>query len=326
MPILPNTPIANTVTGTPQADILNGTGAADLIIAGRGADTISAQGAGDVLFGDRGNDTINGEGGPDTIAWVNGDGSDKVNGGAETDTQVVEGSGDPAVAESFRLSAAGADAIFARLSPTAFQLTETNVERIELQSLDGNDTLAVQALTGTPVEQVTFKGGAGNDVLNGQLSTVPIVADGEAGNDTLRGGAQSDQLQGGADNDTLNGGGNNDWLVGGAGDDTILGGTGSDVIEGNAGNDRMTGGAQADSFVVEAVEGEDIILDFVSGTDKIVLRNFSDGGTPLTFNDLTIDKSTGDSVIDLSNFLPQGQATLTVDGVTNLTANDFAFL
>ena len=326
MPILPNTPIANVVAGTPQADTLNGTAAADLVVGGRGGDTIAAQGGGDIVFGGPGNDTIDAGGGPDSIAWVNGDGTDRVNGGGEVDTQVVEGSNDPAVAESFRLSATGTDAIFARISPNPFQITDTNVERIDLQAQGGNDTLSVQSLTGTPVDQVWFHGGEGNDTLNAQASTVAIVADGEAGDDTLRGGTLSDQLQGGQGNDLLSGGAGNDWLVGGEGNDTVQGGQGSDVVEGNEGNDRLSGGAGADFFVIRAVEGEKTILDFASGTDKIVLSNFSDGGTPITFNDLTIDTSSGDSVIDLSNFLPQGQASLSVDGVTNLTANDFVFL
>lgn len=326
MPILPNTPIANVVTGTAGADTLNGTAAADLILGGRGGDTITAQGGGDVVFGDRGNDTIDGGDGPDSIAWVNGDGSDRVNGGADTDTQVVEGSADPAVAEIFQLSASGTDAIFARTSPNPFQLTETNVERIDLQAEGGNDTLGVQALTGTPVNQVAFHGGEGNDTLNGQASTVAIVADGEAGDDTLRGGTQSDQLQGGAGNDLLSGGAGSDWLAGGEGNDTVQGGAGSDVVEGGSGNDRLSGGAQADFFVLDAVEGEKTILDFTAGTDKIVLKNFTDAGTPVTFNDLTINTGTGDAVIDLSNFIPQGQATLILDGVTTVTANDFVFL
>lgn len=326
MPILPNTPIANVVTGTPAGEPLNGTAAADLILAGRGGDTITAMGGGDVISGDRGVDTIDAGDGDDSIVWVNGDGSDKVNGAAGIDTQVIEGSNDPAVAESFKLSAAGTDAIFARVSPNPFTLTETGVERIDLQAQDGADTLAVQSLTGTSVQEVHFRGGEGNDILNGQTSTVPIVAEGEGGDDTLRGGTLSDQLQGGQGNDTLNGFAGNDWLVGGAGNDTLQGGAGSDVLDAGAGTDRLTGGAQADFFVLDAAEGEKTILDFTPGTDKIVLKNFIDAGTPVTFSDLTIDKGTGDSVIDLSNFIPTGQATLNVDGVTTLAATDFVFL
>jgi Ca2+-binding RTX toxin-like protein len=65
-------------------------------------------------------------------------------------------------------------------------------------------------------------------------------------------------------------------LYGGAGGDTLIGGAGDDLIFAGGGADRMTGGAGRDVFQLRSLSdsplsGPDLILDFVSGTDKIDL-------------------------------------------------------
>lgn len=77
---------------------------------------------------------------------------------------------------------------------------------------------------------------------------------------------------------TINGTVMNDTLIGKDGQaDTLNGGAGNDVLYGGTGNDTLTGGAGADKFVfasaLNASSNVDRILDFVSGTDKIVLDN-----------------------------------------------------
>ncbi len=69
----------------------------------------------------------------------------------------------------------------------------------------------------------------------------------------------------------LDGGAGHDLLVGGAGLDALIGGDGDDTLEGGRGLDVLTGGAGADRFVLNYGDGPDLITDFQSGVDKIVL-------------------------------------------------------
>lgn len=320
MAVLPSISIDTIQFGTNGADTLNGGPGNDLIHAGAGADTLNGRGGADVLVGDRGADNVNGGTGNDAILWTNGDGSDTVDGGGGTDTQVVEGSN---TGERFTLSLDNGDAVFARVTPNAFQLDLQRVEIVDLQSQGGEDRFTVDDLTGSAINEVHFRGGDGGDRLDGQNSRTPLLAEGEAGNDRLAGGTAGDQLHGGNGNDVLQGNGGNDWLLGGNGNDDLNGGAGRDVLEGGAGDDQLTGGNGRDAFVFERNGGNDTINDFNAGNDVIVLKGFTGpNGGPLTFNDLTADitQQGTDTVIDVGN------TSITVDNVANLTQTDFVFV
>lgn len=328
MPILPITPIDNITFGTEQADTLTGGPGSDLILGGAGADTISGQQGADTLFGNRGADTVTGNQGNDVLVWTNGDGSDTMDGGQGNDTVVVEGNNN--AGENFSLGLGGNDVEFQRTNPGPFQLDIQRVETLDLQSLAGNDSFTVQDLSGSAITQVKFHSGDGNDTLNAQGSSTPILAEGWNGNDRLTGGNGDDQLHGGPGTDILRGNGGDDWLLGGTGNDNLNGGAGRDVLEGGAGNDTLNGGPGRDAYVVQPNEGDDTIQGFASGTDSIVLRNFSaPGGGPLTFADLgnAITEQGGNTIIDLSDFNNQNAAaSITVNNVTGLTQTDFVFV
>jgi Ca2+-binding RTX toxin-like protein len=102
----------------------------------------------------------------------------------------------------------------------------------------------------------------------------------------MDGGAGDDWLLAGSGNDSLTGGTGNDTLDGQYGNDTLLGGDGNDLLESGAGADRLTGGAGADEFHFSADDfyavtrsltaaDADVITDFTSGTDRLVLVFFS---------------------------------------------------
>lgn len=104
--------------------------------------------------------------------------------------------------------------------------------------------------------------------------------------------------------------------LGGA--DTVLGGAGDDLIAGGQGNDLIAGGAGADTFVLNAWDGHDRVLDFTPGLDRIMLRGIAPGtvwvnpsrdaaGLP----GLEIDYAAGQSV-----FLP---------GLASLAEGDLVF-
>lgn len=142
----------------------------------------------------------------------------------------------------------------------------------------GNDTN--QTLKGTAGADQLY-GGAGNDVLMGNVITVlsEIKGDGTAenpfyyelstatGDDMLEGGTGVDALYGADGNDVLYGGEGDDsgsvnsggtyykaGLFGGDGNDSIYGGGGNDEITGGMGADEMYGGKGSDTFLFASVE------------------------------------------------------------------------
>ena len=140
-------------------------------------------------------------------------------------------------------------------------------------------------------------GGFGHDKLQGQGGNDQLL--GTAGNDTLLGGSGADRLIGGRGLDVLGGGLGDDRLSGGAGRDLLrgqagadrleggmardrlAGGRGADTLMGGEGNDTLSGGLGADRFVFTGRFGRDVIEDFGTGADVIVLA-----GRGLTFRTL----------------------------------------
>jgi Ca2+-binding RTX toxin-like protein len=93
----------------------------------------------------------------------------------------------------------------------------------------------------------TFEGGPGDDIIYG-----------DRGNDILRGNAGDDRLYGGIGDDRLEGGPGNDWLSGGFGADTIDGGEGNDYVRGDGTIDHIFdngGGYNTLSFATGVTPG-----------------------------------------------------------------------
>jgi T1SS-143 domain-containing protein len=83
------------------------------------------------------------------------------------------------------------------------------------------------------------------------------------------GDAGANTIMGGAGNDQINGLGGSDKLFGGAGNDSLNGGDGDDVLVGGLGTDTMTGGTGVDQFRLQRNDATTTITDFIPGTDKI---------------------------------------------------------
>lgn len=60
--------------------------------------------------------------------------------------------------------------------------------------------------------------------------------------------------------------------TGGAGSDVLAGNSVRNTLTGNKGNDTLTGGAGGDTFVMAPGDGQDLVTDFASGSDKLVLH------------------------------------------------------
>ncbi len=103
--------------------------------------------------------------------------------------------------------------------------------------------------------------------------TIDVIS-GNATNDIIHGGINNDVLQGAQGDDTLVGGLGDDSLFGFDGNDTLIAGNGNDFLRGERGVNYLEGGQGADFFsiVTREIGSLQVIGDFTSGTDKIVIE------------------------------------------------------
>jgi Ca2+-binding RTX toxin-like protein len=218
-----------------------------------------------------------------------------------------------------------------------------------IHGLGGNDTIS-----GNGGNDMLY-GDAGNDSLNGGAGNDTL--DGGTGNDAMNGGTGNDiyyvdstsdkvteSLNQGTDevrttvgytlgsnveNATalgtaaINLTGNTlaNTLTGNSAVNTLSGGAGNDILRGGGGNDVLTGGTGSDKFVFEAGGGNDKVTDFVSGTDKIDLHLLG-----ITSADVHTAVSNGNMVISVdADHNGTTDFTITLNGVTHLSASDYIF-
>ncbi|KFG69195.1 M10 family metallopeptidase C-terminal domain-containing protein [Microvirga sp. BSC39] len=210
---------------------------------------LTGTGAADSLDGAEGNDQINGLAGNDAIYGLDGD--DILIGGSGRDI-LDGGTGTDTASYATARAGVAADLMAAsRNTRDAF----------------GDRYASIENLTGSAYADVL----KGNDGVN-----------------AIIGGSGSDALYGRGGSDRLEGADGNDYLEGGLGADALYGHSGRDTLYGGAGSDVLAGGSGADLFVFKA-RGEtasgaqDIIEDFVSGTDRIHLRSI-DANTKVSGN------------------------------------------
>jgi Ca2+-binding RTX toxin-like protein len=211
----------------------------------------------------------------------------------------------------------------------------------------GNDTLFGGAgndfLDGSGGNDCLF-GGSGDDTLSGDsppaLGTIHGFLD--WGNDYLDGGKGNDLLYGGPLDDILIGGRGNDTLYGDHPNIVGLGTPGNDVLIGGPGQDLLIGGPGADVFRYNATsEGGDTIQDFEHLIDKIDLSRIDanthvPGNQAFTFVAAPTtsvfahgiswnqDAALNETFIHAdANGNTTADFTLTLVGLTNLTAGDF---
>jgi Ca2+-binding RTX toxin-like protein len=222
---------------------------------------------------------------------------------------------------------------------------------------DANDVFFMSSGTAANYGVDSINGGNGFDVLDFTGVGGGPVAANISGTATLSGGGASgggsatvvgiEGVIGGNFNDTLFGGGANNLLVGGGGNDNLDGSSGNDTLQGGIGADRVRGGAGNDQFVFAEAPGAanaDVLVDFVSGADKIVLDlsefslgasgNFAAGdsrffaGPGATTGQDTSDRviyntTTGQLFYDPDGNGPSGsQLIATLQGTPSLAATD----
>ncbi|MBN3924983.1 DUF4347 domain-containing protein [Nostoc sp. NMS4] len=210
----------------------------------------------DTIYGYAGNDYLYGQDGNDRL--IAGAGNDYLYGGKGDDI-LDGGDGIDYVTESADVN---------------FSLTNTQLVGLGTDSLIG-------------IERVKLTGGISKNTLDASSFTIGgVYLYGGNGNDSLLGSSSNDYLYGENDSDRLIGNAGNDYLYGGAGDDILIGGAGNDLLYGQTG---------ADIFVLASGNGNDSILDFKDGIDKLGLF----GG--LTYGALTISASSNKTSIRITS-------------------------
>jgi Ca2+-binding RTX toxin-like protein len=274
----------------PKAQMF-GEGGNDTLIGGAGPDILDGGDNNDTITGREGNDFLYGGNGDDTFLWNPGDGNDVFEGQGGTDTVVVNGAN---IGESMDLSADGPRFRFVRNIANVL-LDGDGVERVQINTLGGADTIVVNELTSTDVKNVTvdltgpngggdtaadavtingtqtndtvaISGSAGKITTIG-LSAVVRIIGAESANDTLTFNAlaQADvvnasSLVSNMVKLTINGGLGNDMLIGSEGPDVLNGGDGDDMLFGGGGDDTFVWNPGDDNDTLEGQAGFDTLL------------------------------------------------------------------
>lgn len=303
------------IKGGQGKDDLRGNSGADIIRGGLKSDAINGGGGDDVLGGGVGRDVVQGEAGNDRIqggrridTLEGGEGDDSLRGGRGSDTLSGEDGDDTLNGGRGKDLMQGGDG-----------RDEANgkVNADDIRGGQGGDRLRGGG------GRDSIQGGQGNDRIFGEANSDRLLGGG-GGNDRIKGESGKDKLRGGNGNDRLSGNSNEDQLSGGKGDDVLIG---------NRGRDRLRSGAGSDQFVFRSTDdGNDIIKDFTSGEDSIVLKRIFqqdafESDDP--FADFIQFKKKGSSTIvrlDTTGNEPGGFeriARLLDVNINSLSANDF---
>lgn len=309
-------PADDTLAGTGAADTLDGLAGHDRLNGLAGDDSLLGGLGNDTLDGGAGSDTLDGGTGNDTYLYLAGGGSDRIvqddSAVGAIDTLLLGGAiGDLASGETtLTRGGAGYNDLVVTVAtglpaPDAYgQVTVEGFFSGDAVSAGTLDQLRF-ASSGSVVSQTQIlaellKGTRNSDWLRGYASNDSITGGG--GNDTLGGASGNDTLSGGLGMDRLYGDDGADLLDGGSGRDVLDGGIGNDTLIGGSGRDTLTGGAGDDRFVFNTAGSPaniDLITDFTSGADKLVLSAgvFSNlgpvGATVGVSAYLTYDAATG---------------------------------
>ncbi len=312
----------------PDIENLFGSGGNDTLVGARGNNRLDGYESNDKLDGREGDDRLYGGNGSDVL--TGGPGADLLSGGVGFDYA------------SYEFSDAGVVVRLHTILETGGRGGDAEGDTFVIEnSYTFTDDDGTSREVAVPDIEILI-GSNHDDVLAGDFRFNVIW--GLAGNDRIYGGPDGgdDWLLGGAGNDEVYGGKGNDLLYGGDGDDLLKGGPGNDTLEAereirdeekineadiyvktvryDTGNDRMEGGAGDDTFYFFPGGGNDIILDFGNGEDRIVLQAFED---IQSVDDLAIQQQGDNLVIDLS---PQGGGTITLNDFNEADLMDVHFL
>lgn len=312
---------------TDRSDKISGTANADTIDGLYGDDTISGLGGNDSLSGYYGFDSISGDAGNDTLIGFNGGdtlvggagndrlfgdiGLDVLSGGAGNNTFTGGTDTDLFIIGKDTVAAADVITDFSTLSDASGKY-----EKVDLSALGSSLAIKVQGisystritvgnhtitLNGTDIDELTINHFVGVGSFIRTYSTVP-----SNDADSIMGTANADTIDGLYDNDTIFGLDGNDSLRGDYGNDSLIGGKGNDILSGGPGDDI---------FVINQGEGLDTI--FGSGDSDTII--FVSGITWLSTQFSRV------SANDILITLPGGGTVLLKDATANDLIENFKF-
>ena len=272
-------------------DHVTGGRADDFLVGGAGNDRLDGREGDDSFIGGAGNDTIIGGKGDDLAIFnVATDGIDTVDLGKGSDTVNILSPAAGQVRLTFTSSEVGNGS--ARDSDTMANQDGGFAVRLQAEDGAGNLTGGVSRFDDEGISFVSATPGVTFDVRD-LVSGVQrgdqfdVVGLGTKGNDKFDKSGEDEAYY-------INAGMGDDRLTGGLGDDFLVGGAGNDRLNGGKGDDSFIGGAGKDVFVFSGNAGNDTILDFVSGTDKIDLSAYG-----IDFGDVQSSSAGANTVIDV---------------------------
>ena len=279
------------------------------VIGSSAGDEITGSGVANQVFGRDGNDVLNGGGGMDTLSG--NDGNDTLDGGADDDT-LYGGDGSDTLT-----GGAGADMMFGGIFTDFFFFDSADT----LDGGSGQDYAYAEGSAGIIIDMTTtsievVEGTAQGDTIGASMTAENLAARGFGGNDVI-------ELSNG--DDLADGGEGNDDIAAGNGNDFVIGGLGADILEGQGGVDRFIYQSDADSGV--GAGNRDIIEDFVTGLDRMIMRDTSFtsfAGETATFtaaNQLILNGDILQGTFDGSTV----GFEIDMNGVTDLDSSDFVF-
>ena len=269
---------------------------------GVGNDVLVGGQKGDALSGGEGNDTVAGGGGSDLVLldvgddlfqWKPGDASDEVHGEGGTDTARVTGS---KANEDFTIVPGGFGSHV--LSNALGANLDLRMERLELLTLDGADTVVLNDLGVGGFEQIVIDLAAtiGGKTADSKIDTVAVLGTDDVDDIVLSASGNKIAVAGLFTGITIDHAGKTDQLTiqagigadeidasavaagkialaikGQDGDDTVVGSAGNDTVEGGDGNDLAFLGLGNDVFIWNAGDDDDTI-EGEGGTDTVQVK------------------------------------------------------
>ncbi|RNL79019.1 calcium-binding protein [Nocardioides marmorisolisilvae] len=161
----------DSVAGGAAADVLDGGTGNDSVLGGAGNDLVLGGLGADLVDGGVGTDTELLGSGDDVALWNPGEGNDAIEGGRGADTLVFNGSDG---AEQMSLAASGQHAVFLR-NLGNIRMDLNDVERLDLATLGGADTVTVGDLSGTDIAEADIHLSAASGAGDGAVDTVVVA-------------------------------------------------------------------------------------------------------------------------------------------------------
>ncbi|WP_438437536.1 calcium-binding protein [Kluyvera sichuanensis] len=309
------------IVGTDDAQTLWAYESGTEIHAGGGNDEVWGNKGADRLYGDEGNDGLSAGDGNDRLAG--GTGNDWLTGGYGSDTYLFNaGDGQDTIVESYSNSAdidrlVLGDGLLAentRLTRTANDLWITFG--------DGSDSLRLKDYfyregTRYRVEEIVFADGTVWDVETVKAMLIAGTDDAQ----TLWAYESGTEIHAGGGNDEVWGNKGADRLYGDEGNDGLSAGDGNDRLAGGTGNDWLTGGYGSDTYLFNAGDGQDTIVESYSNSADIDRLVLGDGllaentRVTRTANDLWLTFGDGTDSLRLKDYFYKDSTRYRVDEI-----------